>query len=922
MFRSRFSIIFCAILVLVILPGRIPISAANNGLGSSFAEPIRLMQDIDTETPTPTETETSTPTETETPTTSETPTPTATPTETEVSLATDTVTPTETQTEAPTLDATTTETATPTITATSTRTPTKTATLITTLRYVAPSGVDTAHCDNSATPCATINYAIGQAANGNTIRVAMGTYIGSGTQVVLINKSITLSGGWNAGFTIQSGLSVINGQTARRGLTANASTVVVDHFRIQNGASDYGAGIRVYYGAVTINNSSISNNTAPNYGGGIYNEYGLLTINNSTLNGNAISNARSGSAIYNTAQGTINLNNSTVSNNVVSMFSIYNAGNITIKSSTISSNKGGIDAYKGDVWLQNTILASNTILGSTQDCQGKLRSAGYNLFGIACVIYINVGDIVGSPQNPINPRLGILKNNGGLTFTQALLTGSVAIHAGNPAALGSGGNACLTTDQRGISRTGYGRCDIGAYEVNTPILASIKRINPNPTDKSLVNFIVTFSKPVIGVDIIAPFSDFSLTTSGLTGASIASVSGSGMVYQVSVNTGHGNGNIRLNFLDNDSIQDAAGNLLGGIGIGNGNYLSGEVYTVRNTRISSIALVGANPTSALTLRFTLTFSENVTGVHTTAPFSDFSLTTYGVTGAFISAVSGSGKTYTITVKRGSGNGSIHLNVLDNDNIKDDSGNPLGGIGIGNGNYKSGPTYNILTIPTPLLPAISGPRPTYRWTIIPGVTQYQYDVIKDTTLIYTNTVGPAEYQCGSDACLHTPNNNLTAGVYQWHIRAMIGGVWDSFSAYQPFTVTIPQAGFWGGESDFYVTPDGKYVTHYKFYIDVPSCNIYGQSLIIDTYVPIENLSYYYANNTTHVYFNGTFDSSTTENGYFALRDYYLPGCGPIHGEFYKPHTWKNSNQPTSINTGTFTVTPHAPTIFNRADAVRPN
>jgi hypothetical protein len=48
---------------------------------------------------------------------------------------------------------------------------------------------------------------------------------------------------------------------------------------------------------------------------------------------------------------------------------------------------------------------------------------------------------------------------------------------------------------------------------------------------------------------------------------------------VTVNTGVGSGTIRLDVIDDDSIQDGGNNPLGGAGVGNGDYTSGEVYTI-------------------------------------------------------------------------------------------------------------------------------------------------------------------------------------------------------------------------------------------------------------------------------------------------------------------------------------------------------
>jgi hypothetical protein len=65
----------------------------------------------------------------------------------------------------------------------------------------------------------------------------------------------------------------------------------------------------------------------------------------------------------------------------------------------------------------------------------------------------------------------------------------------------------------------------------------------------------------------------------------------------------------------------------------------------------------------------------------------------VTGASITNISGSGTTYTVTVNTGSGNGTIRLDVVDDDSIRDGSNNPLGGNGSGNGSYTSGQMYTI-------------------------------------------------------------------------------------------------------------------------------------------------------------------------------------------------------------------------------------
>jgi hypothetical protein len=109
-----------------------------------------------------------------------------------------------------------------------------------------------------------------------------------------------------------------------------------------------------------------------------------------------------------------------------------------------------------------------------------------------------------------------------------------------------------------------------------PTVTSIPCVNANPTAASSVNFTVIFSEPVTGVDT----GDFSLTTSGISGAAVSGVSGSGNSYIVTVNTGSGgSGTIRLDVVDNNSIMDASFNPLGGAAVGDGNFTTGEVYTI-------------------------------------------------------------------------------------------------------------------------------------------------------------------------------------------------------------------------------------------------------------------------------------------------------------------------------------------------------
>jgi hypothetical protein len=165
--------------------------------------------------------------------------------------------------------------------------------------------------------------------------------------------------------------------------------------------------------------------------------------------------------------------------------------NTTINGNTGASGQGaGVrNAAKATLNFTNTIISGST--GGGADClnSGTIGTNSHNL----------VQDGSCSPAVSGNPKLGPLQNNGGPTFTHALLPTSPAIDAGDDSVLGDPLN--LTTDQRG---TGFPRkvcahVDIGAYEANSGVPPTIncpgnisKFTDPGQTTAT-VSFTVTAS---------------------------------------------------------------------------------------------------------------------------------------------------------------------------------------------------------------------------------------------------------------------------------------------------------------------------------------------------------------------------------------------------------------------------------------------
>jgi len=249
----------------------------------------------------------------------------------------------------------------------------------------------------------------------------------------------------------------------------NSNTMTLTRVTIEGNEADNGGGLCVRHGdSAVISESSIANNIASVNGGGIYlSNSSSLTLTNSMVYSNTAVQA---GGLYNDG-GTAVIANSTISGNWADQdsaimqdgtTSVMALAHTTLVSNTAAITDTAIGIYSGTLTISNSIVAHNGALNCALS-GGVFISDGYNLEdGDSCGLNA-AGDITNT-----NPMLGPIANNGGNTWTHALLVGSPAINAGDPA------YAVLTGDydQRGVgyARVVNGRLDIGAYESGSFLL--------------------------------------------------------------------------------------------------------------------------------------------------------------------------------------------------------------------------------------------------------------------------------------------------------------------------------------------------------------------------------------------------------------------------------------------------------------------
>ncbi|MGA2258416.1 MAG: PA14 domain-containing protein, partial [Thermoguttaceae bacterium] len=206
-------------------------------------------------------------------------------------------------------------------------------------------------------------------------------------------------------------------------------------------------------------------------------------------------------------------------------------------------------------------------------------------------------------------------------------------------------------------------------------------------------------------------------------------------------------------------------------------------------VQSVNTIGSNITNASSVQYAVTFNESVTNVQT----ADFTLVTSGTTGT-IASVSGSGPTYTVTVNNVSGNGTLGLNLVDNDSITDQFGNPLGGPGAGNGNF-TGELFTIDTTgPTVATPASALPNPATGMTtglsalgadIATGAASLTYSWA--ATTLPSGATAPTFSANGTNAAKNTTASFSAAGTYGFTVTITDPG---SLTTTSSVNVTVNQ------------------------------------------------------------------------------------------------------------------------------------
>jgi len=266
----------------------------------------------------------------------------------------------------------------------------------------------------------TIQAAINAASNGDTVQVALGTYMENinfnGKAITVTSTGgpqvTTINGGGNgpvATFSTSEGLtSVLNGFTLTNGIGTNysgggvyiagASPTITGNVITGNSVCASGSGIYAQSSSANLQGNTISNNNTSRcsggHGGGIYLDGGSVQVLNNTIADNNTDTGGGGISLYG-AQGTIQ-------NNLIS-------GNTT------GDQGGGIELMNGS----NPGMVQNVIVGNTAPSGGGIWMQEWPM------AFVN--NTIANNTSSDGSAIYVFYSNGPMTFYNNIMTGPAGV---------------------------------------------------------------------------------------------------------------------------------------------------------------------------------------------------------------------------------------------------------------------------------------------------------------------------------------------------------------------------------------------------------------------------------------------------------------------------------------------------------------
>ncbi len=305
----------------------------------------------------------------------------------------------------------------------------------------APAGILRVSLNGGPCTFDAIQPAVNAAVNGDTVRVAVGAYVGN---IDVVGKTITIDGGYDAtcGALAPGQRATIAGVAAAGSVfdVSGGSTLTLRNLDISGGNS-FGAGIDLLGSStVTLVNADVHDNAGTS-GGGVYVGSGS-TINltvDSDIHDNTGS-AGAGAIVYGTLVG------SDTNSDVYGNDSTSDGGGIYVFGGTLSLNNSDVVANTaagsgGGIYLANGAIATlqnSVFVGETAPCcQTAANGAGIyasgsqvNILGASSTVLNNVATGSGG---------GIHLTAGStLTMTGGSIGYDAQVDTGNEAAIGGG----------------------------------------------------------------------------------------------------------------------------------------------------------------------------------------------------------------------------------------------------------------------------------------------------------------------------------------------------------------------------------------------------------------------------------------------------------------------------------------------------